>query len=274
MQLEAFCINSSNTWWANNNVKQQWLFPSLPTSTSTLPTKITISLTLKTSGCGRDEQSIISSRGSSFELCLEQVLSFDIVDLWSMWMLMDRDTDTASSRHQGPASSLKLSRQGCRNWQKLLVVPKQWRANVLDPQHNLATSSDGLHKGKLIDHLSSVLQRLELHQRQLKAELSSVLCHDEASTKGVSFTSLLELSSAVKSLAYDHSLGWKRDALKLHKGQLLGDLSSVFQRLELQCMLQLVTAAVVIPLSFTSLFTAQDSFQSPLSSVFKLGLGQ
>ncbi|KAF2541822.1 hypothetical protein F2Q68_00031308 [Brassica cretica] len=130
-----------------------------------------------------------------------------------------------------------------------------------------------LHKGKLIDHLSSVLQRLELHQRQLKAELSSVLFHDEASTKGVSFTSLLELSSAVKSLAYDHSLGWKRDALKLHKGQLLGDLSSVFQRLELQRMLQLVTAAVVIPLSFTSLFTAQDSFQSPLSSVFKLGLG-
>uniref|UniRef100_A0A0D3A9P6 Uncharacterized protein n=1 Tax=Brassica oleracea var. oleracea TaxID=109376 RepID=A0A0D3A9P6_BRAOL len=59
-----------------------------------------------------------------------------------------------------------------------------------------------LHKGKLIDHLSSVLQRLELHQRQLKAELSSVLCHDEASTKGVSFTSLLELSSAGPCLMF------------------------------------------------------------------------
>ena len=36
----------------------------------------------------------------------------------------------------------------------------------------------------------------ELHQRQLKAELSSVLCHDETSTNNLSFKSLLELNSA------------------------------------------------------------------------------
>ncbi|KAF3554129.1 hypothetical protein F2Q69_00016945 [Brassica cretica] len=167
-----------------------------------------------------DDDSLLRS---SFELCLEQVLSFYIVDLW--WMLMDRDTDTASSRHQGPASSLKLSRQVCRNWKKLPVVSKQWRANVLDPQHNLATSSGGVS--------------------------------DEIP------------SHSIESCCFSLSA-----CSVLHKGQLLGDLSSVFQRLELQRMLQLVTAAVVIPLSFTSLFTAQDSFQSPLSSVFKLGLGQ
>ncbi|KAF2535552.1 hypothetical protein F2Q70_00004591 [Brassica cretica] len=45
-----------------NKMKQQWMFLSLSTSASTLPTKITNSSTSKISGCGREEQSIISSR--------------------------------------------------------------------------------------------------------------------------------------------------------------------------------------------------------------------
>ncbi|WZZ89086.1 hypothetical protein YC2023_117665 [Brassica napus] len=45
-----------------NKMKQQWPFLSLSTSASTLPTKITNSSTSKISGCGREEQSIISSR--------------------------------------------------------------------------------------------------------------------------------------------------------------------------------------------------------------------
>ncbi|KAL0664283.1 hypothetical protein Bca4012_101121 [Brassica carinata] len=75
-----------------------------------------------------DDDSLLRS---SFELCLEKVLSFYIVDLW--WMLMDRDTDTASSRHQGPASSLKLSRQVCRNWQKLPLYQSNGEQSCLTP---------------------------------------------------------------------------------------------------------------------------------------------
>ncbi|WZZ90203.1 LOW QUALITY PROTEIN: hypothetical protein YC2023_118782 [Brassica napus] len=52
----------SNSWWVSNKMKQQWPFLSLPTSTSTFPTKITNSSTSKTSGGDREEQSIILSR--------------------------------------------------------------------------------------------------------------------------------------------------------------------------------------------------------------------
>ncbi|KAL0826210.1 hypothetical protein Bca101_026383 [Brassica carinata] len=45
------------------------------------------------------------------------------------------------------------------------------------------------------NNLCHLVWSLVAHHK-LKAELSSVLCHDKASTNGVSFTSLCKLSSA------------------------------------------------------------------------------